>query len=361
MNSFNKKKTITKICGALFTFAIPAMFLSSCTGITLSRQNFLDTGGQNNRRSNDSNSSNNQDLNRRNLSGTLSPSVLGQPDNQNDPTQEEDQNPLSPSKPDINSSAQNRPTQPNKGGSDNQNETTSSTSSSFNPFDSQPNREQTPAPFYTVRMSSHELTNTGLLGADKSEVVINLSDNKITLGSTIQNYFSTSLETSKLLEIFSKNVPTYSPNFIFTDKKPSDWKEYTSTNSFYVSNGTRAGKGVTILNFILNSIEYIKINNLITVNDLKPNVVTRTDATNPDLVLLSSHVSDNSLINNSFLQFNVVQNNNQPPYTIDKMNRSVTFDNLTLEKRVYLDKNRSPETVRNWIVSLGQFTIFNAF
>ncbi|MES3497231.1 hypothetical protein [Mycoplasmoides gallisepticum] len=54
-------------------------------------------------------------------------------------------------------------------------------------------------------------------------------------------------------------------------------------------------------------------------------------------------------------------NNNKPPYTLDEKTRSVTFHNLTLEKRVYLDKNRSPETVRNWIVLLGKFTVLNAF
>ncbi|AFP76285.1 putative hypothetical lipoprotein domain protein [Mycoplasmoides gallisepticum CA06_2006.052-5-2P] len=37
------------------------MFLSSCTGITLTRQNFVDTSGSNNRQPNNSNPSSNQE------------------------------------------------------------------------------------------------------------------------------------------------------------------------------------------------------------------------------------------------------------------------------------------------------------
>ncbi len=227
-----------------FTFTIPAMFLSSCTGITLTRQNFVDTSVSNNRQPNNSNpssnqgttnpiQSNNQDSTHPNLYGVLNPSVLGRPDNQSDLTQHEDQNPLSASRPNINGV---RSAQPNQGGSDSQNQGNNGNTNSLIPDITQPAREQTPAPLCTVRVSSYELTNTGLLGADKSEVVIDILDNKITLGSKIQNHFSTSLETSKLLEIFAKNASTYSPNFILTDKKPSDWQTYTSTNSFYVSN-----------------------------------------------------------------------------------------------------------------------------
>lgn len=220
------------------------MFLSSCTGITLTRQNFVDTSGSNNRQPNNSNpssnqgttnpsQSNNQDSTHPNLYGVLNPSVLGRPDNQSDLTQHEDQNPLSASRPNINGV---RSAQPNQGGSNSQNQGNNGNTNSLIPDITQPAREQTPAPLYTVRVSSYELTNTGLLGADKSEVVIDILDNKITLGSKIQNHFSTSLETSKLLEIFAKNASTYSPNFILTDKKPSDWQTYTNTNSFYVSN-----------------------------------------------------------------------------------------------------------------------------
>ncbi|WP_228444792.1 hypothetical protein [Mycoplasma tullyi] len=357
MNSFNKKRTIAKICGSVFTFVIPAMVLSSCTGLSLVQQNFSDINGTNNRRSN--NRINNQNSNRSSLPGVTDPSVIGQPDNQDNPTQHEDSNPLSSSKPIINSSEQGRPVRIIPSGSSDQGNIATTTSS--RPFASQPSNEQIPRPFSTIRISSNDLTNTGLLGADSSDVVINLANNNITLGSTIKNYFSTSLQTVKLLEIFTNGRGSYNPNFIFTDKKPSDWKTYADSNSFYVSNGTRGQKAVTVLNFIFNSIEYTKINNLITVNNLKPNVVTRTADSNADLVLFSSHVSDNSLINNSFLQFNVVTSNNKLPFTLDLKEHSITFDNLTLEKRVYLDKNRSSDTVRNWIVSLGKFTVYNAF
>lgn len=144
--------------------------------ITLTRQNFVDTSGSNNRQPNNSNPSsnqgttnpshsNNQDSTRPNLSGVLNLNVLGQPDNQSDPTQHEDQNPLSASRPNINGV---RPTQPNQGGSNSQNQGNNGNTNSLIPDITQPAREQTPALLYTVRVSSYELTNTGLLGADKS-------------------------------------------------------------------------------------------------------------------------------------------------------------------------------------------------
>lgn len=117
------------------------MFLSSCTGITLTRQNFVDTSGSNNRQPNNSNPSsnqettnpsqfNNQDSTRPNLSGVLNLSVLGHPDNQSDPTQHEDQNPLLASIPNINGVTS---AQPNQGGSNSQNQGNNGNSNSLIP------------------------------------------------------------------------------------------------------------------------------------------------------------------------------------------------------------------------------------
>ncbi|WP_156920505.1 hypothetical protein [[Mycoplasma] imitans] len=288
--------------GTILALAIPSIFLSSCSALTLTRQSFADP---------------NKDSN----PNTTNPE--GSNDSQN-PSQRFTPDPTSPIQPFV----------------------------------------ENPKPaFLSVTIKPNEMQNTNLVGADRSNVVVDLSDNNITLNKPFQVKF-TGLTTLKLLNTILKSPSLYSPNLIFTDRD-GNWKRNGDENLIYISSGTQAGKAVTLLNFILNSSEYAKFNNLIRINNVKPNIITRIDPSNRNLPILASYdgsdFSTSNFVTNSYLQFNLLVQNSNNPFTINEETRTITFDNLTLEKRVYTRNNDSVTSVRNWILALGRFTIYNAF
>ncbi|WP_027122293.1 hypothetical protein [[Mycoplasma] imitans] len=370
MNFIRKNSKIKRFTGAILALSIPSILLSSCSTLTLTRKSFTDPSTPTNPNLNNPSQPDNPNTvspNRPNPTNPLTPS---QPNITNplNPSEPGTITPINPSQPGntspISPSEPNNPNPVNPNQSSNQNPVTPSNPNSISPTQPpvvNPSPNSNPSAL-TVTVDPSQMTHTELPGADRSTVVINLADNNITLRTPLFNQIP-SVSTLQLLKTLLRGNPsTTDSNFIFTNKEFPNWVKNTDKNWFIISNRNESNnKIVTLLNFVLNSTEYQKINGLVTINNNRPFVITRIDPTDSNLILLASFYSSNSNLNNSYLQFNVSAKDGRPPYSIDEANRSITFDNLTLEKRIYPDSNNSTTTVRNWMVSLGRFTIYNAF
>ncbi|UTS70565.1 hypothetical protein [Mycoplasma bradburyae] len=216
-----------------------------------------------------------------------------------------------------------------------------------------------------VEIKKQDLKNTEWEGADKNDVLINLSDNKLVLRKkfsekdiqVLRDFLSYFKDKTSNEEYLHSNE-RYLFSFVSSNKDAlSDWKTTTNENQIFLSEKMEEEKLIKNLVLIIRSVEYENLNNLLTLNNNKANLIQVNSPKNKNITLFRSTQNEKSL-----LQFSIgfSSENEKLPISINDNDRSIIFNNLFLGKILFRDEEKMKFSF-NWSVNLGKFTLLNAF
>ncbi|WP_027121966.1 hypothetical protein [[Mycoplasma] imitans] len=213
---------------------------------------------------------------------------------------------------------------------------------------------------FSVLIKQTDLQNTEfdgkeLQGADKSDVMINVADNKLVLRKP---FSETEIDTlRKFIASFrdKKSHERYTFDFFSTNQDAkNDWKSTINENQIYLwEEKTIEETTFKTLSIIFRSAEYQNFNNLFTINNNK----LKIDKYNP---LSNANITAYGSIDHQNNPIGFLTRSGQSPVKIDELSRSIVFENLVINKIVITNKAKN-EGLLNWTANLGKFTLLNAF